>query len=188
MPPDQPAAPDLTGETARRWAAVQPASGNARIRIGDAPERAELVAGLRSLADYLAADPSVPVPPHGWRVAVYAEGTDSEQFAQVDLVAEIIGEQPADRRTATGHHSVQRSFGPVSYEFTAISEWRMTQYRAGMSYAASVVPDTPPGPPARLAAEAFPAQADAVPDAAAPDRAAEVPSASRAAQCGGVTP
>jgi hypothetical protein len=93
MPPDQPAAPDLTGETARRWAAVQPASGNARIRIGDAPERAELVAGLRSLADYLAADPSVPVPPHGWRVAVYAEGADSEQFAQVDLVAEIIGEQ-----------------------------------------------------------------------------------------------
>ena len=98
MPPDQPAAPGLTGEAARRWAAVQPASGDARICIGDAPERAELVAGLRSLADYLAADPSVPVPPYGWRVAVYAEGTDSEQFAQVDLVAEITGERPVDRR------------------------------------------------------------------------------------------
>lgn len=163
MQPDPPAAPGLTGEAARRWAAVQPASGDALICIGDAPDRAELVAGLRSLADYLAADPSVPVPPYGWRVAVYAEGTDSEQFAQVDLVAEITAEQPADRRAATGHHSVQRSFGPVSYEFTAISERRMTQYRAGMSYAASVVPDTPPGPPACLAAEAFPGQTDAFP-------------------------
>ena len=188
MQPDQPAAPGLTGEAARRWAAVQPASGDARICIGDAPERAELVAGLRSLADYLAADPSVPVPPYGWRVAVYAEGTDSEQFAQVDLVAEITGERPVDRRAVTGHHYVQRSFGPVSYEFTAISEWRMAQHRAGMSYAGSVIPDTPPG---RL--PAWPLRhsqrpPDAAADAAAPARAAEVPGAPRAAHRGGVTP
>jgi hypothetical protein len=185
---DQPAILGLTEEAARRWAAVQPASGDAQIRIGDAPERAELVAGLRSLADYLAAHPSVPAPPYGWTLAVYAEGTDSEQFAQVDLVAEIVGEQPVDRRAVSGHHHVRRSFGPVSYQFTAIAGWRMAQHEAGMSYAGSVVPDTLPEPPARLAAEAFPAQVDAAAIAAAPDRTVGGPGISRAAHRGGVTP
>lgn len=153
MQPDSQPAPGLTGEAARRWAAVQPASGDARIRVGDTPERAELLAGLRSLADYLAANPAVPVPPHGWRLTVYAEGTDSERFSQVDLVAEITGERPADRRAVTGHHRVERSFGPVAYEFRAIAEWQMARYAAGMSYADSVVPDTPPRPqPGRVAA------------------------------------
>jgi hypothetical protein len=110
MQPDQPAVPDLTGETARRWAAVQPASGETRVIIGDIPERAGLVAGLRSLADYLAVNPAVPVPP------------DGEQFCQVDLVAEFMGERPADRREATGRHYMQRSFGPASYESTAIAD------------------------------------------------------------------
>jgi hypothetical protein len=188
MQPDPTPAPDLTGEAVRRWAAVQPASGDARICIGDTPERAELIAGLRSLADYLDADPSVPAPPYGWKVAVYAEGTDSEQFAQVDLVAEIVGEQPVDRRAVTGHHHVRRSFGPVTYEFTAIAEWRMAQHRAGMSYADSVVPDALAGPPARLVAEAFPPQPGAVLDAGTPDRAVEAPGVSRAAHRRGVTP
>ena len=156
MQHDQPAAPGLTGETARRWTAVQPASGDACIRIGDTAERAKLIAGLRSLADYLAANPSVPIPSYGWRFAVYAEGTDSEQFSQVDLVAEIMGERPVDRRADTGHHQVRRSFGPVSYEFVAIADWRMAQHTAGMSYADSVTPDAPARPPAQLAAEAFP--------------------------------
>lgn len=187
MQPDQQAAPGLTAETARRWDAVQPASGNGRICIGDTRERAELVDGLRSLADYLAANPSVPVP-YGWRVAVYAQGTDSEQFSQVDLVAEIVGEPAVDRRAATGHHHVQRSFGPVSYEFVAIADWRMAQHRAGMSYADSVVPDRPAEPPARLAAEAFPAPADTAAIAAVPARPASGPATPRARRRGGVTP
>jgi hypothetical protein len=63
-------------------------------------------------------------------------------LAQVDLVAEITGEHPVDRRAVTGHHHVERSFGPVTYEFRAIANWRMARHRTGMSYAYSVVPDT----------------------------------------------
>jgi len=93
MHPDQPApVSGLTHEQAQRWAAVQP-EDNARILVGDCPERAAVVAGLRTLAGYLAANPAVPVPRYGCEVPVHAEGTDSEQFSQVDLVGEIIGER-----------------------------------------------------------------------------------------------
>ena len=87
MHTDQPApVPGLTREQAQRWAAARP-SHDARVLVGDSPERAAVVAGLRSLAGYLAANPSVPIPPYGWEVLVHAEGTDSEQFSQVDLVS-----------------------------------------------------------------------------------------------------
>ena len=111
MSPDQPVpVPGLTGDQAQRWAAVQPGD-DARVLVGDSPERDAVVAGLRALAGYLAANPAVPIPPRGWDVSVHAEGTDSEQFSQVDLVSEIMGEHPVDQRAATGHHHVERSSG-----------------------------------------------------------------------------
>ena len=150
MYPDQPApVPGLTREQAQRWAAAQPAD-DARVLVGDSPERAAVVAGLRALAGYLAANPSVPIPPYGWDVLVHAEGTDSEQFSQVDLVSEIMGERPVDQRASTGHHHAERSFGPVTYRFAGISEQRMAQHQAWASYADSVVPDEPAAEPARL--------------------------------------
>jgi hypothetical protein len=158
MHPDQPAAPGLTGEQAQQWAAVQPAADDVPILVGDTPERAAVVAGLRALASYLAANPAVPVPPHGWEVLVHAQGTDSQQFSQVDLVSQILGERPADERAGIGHHHVERSFGPVTYRFVGISERRMAQHRAWESYAGSVVPDEHAAQPAELAATAFPAR------------------------------
>ena len=157
MHPDQPApVPGLTREQAERWAAAQPAD-DARVLVGDSPERAAVVAGLRALAGYLAANPAVPIPPYGWDVCVHAEGTDSEQFSQVDLVGEIMGERPVDQRAVVGHHHVERCFGPVTYRFVGISEHRMAQHHAWASYADSVVPDEPSAEPARLATTAFPA-------------------------------
>ena len=67
-----------------------------------------------------------------------------------------MSERPVDRRAATGHHRVERSFGPVTYRFVGISERRMAQHQAWASYADSVVPDEPAAEPARLAAAAFP--------------------------------
>jgi len=154
---DQPVpVPGLTGDQAQRWAAVQPAD-DARVLVGDSPERDAVVAGLRALAGYLAANPAVPIPPYGWDVLVHAQGTDSEQFSQVDLVSEIMGERPADQRATTGHHHVERSFGPVTYRFAGIAGHRMARHQAWASYADSVVPDEAPAEPARLAAAAFPA-------------------------------
>jgi hypothetical protein len=146
----------LTGDQAQRWAAVQPGD-DARVLVGDSLERDAVVAGLRALAGYLAANPAVPIPPYGWDVSVHAKGTDSEQFSQVDLVSEIMGERPVDQRATIGHHHVERSFGPITYRFVGISERRMGQHHAWVSYADSVVPDESSAEPARLAATAFPA-------------------------------
>ena len=122
MHPDQPApVPGLTREQAQRWAAAQPAD-DARVLVGDSPERAAVVAGLRALAGYLAANPAVPIPPYGWDVLVHAEGTDSEQFSQVNLVSEILGERPVDQRAVyrappcraflrAGHLQIRRHLG-----------------------------------------------------------------------------
>ena len=185
---DQPApGSGLTHEQAQRWAAVQP-EDNARILVGDSPGRAAVVAGLRALAGYLAANPAVPVPPYGWEVSVHAEGTDSEQFSQVDLVGEIMGERPVDRRAATGHHHAERSFGPVTYRFAGISERRMAQHQAWASYADSVVPDEPAAEPARLAAAAFPAGQAAVAPAPGQSRASRSPAGSRRRAAQGVAP
>ena len=174
--PDQPVpVPGLTSDQAQRWAAVQPGD-DARVLVGDSPERDAVVAGLRALAGYLAANPAVPVPPFGWDVLVHAAGTDSEQFSQVDLVGEIMGERPVDQRAAAGHHHVERSFGPVTYRFVGISEQRMARHHAGASYADSVAPDEPPAEPARLAATAFPA---------GPMAAAPVPGQSRGSRLAG---
>jgi hypothetical protein len=184
MHPDQPApGSGLTHEQAQRWAAVQP-QDNARILVGDSPGRAAVVAGLRALAGYLAANPAVPIPPYGWDVCVHAEGTDREQFSQVDLVSEIMGERPVDQRAATGHHHAERSFGPVTYRFVGISERRMAQHHAWASYADSVVPDKPAAEPARLAAAAFPAGQAAVAPAPGPSRASRSPAGSRRAAQG----
>ena len=187
MHPDQPApVPGLTREQAQRWAAAQPAD-DARVLVGDSPERAAVVAGLRALAGYLAANPSVPIPPYGWDVLVHAEGTDSEQFAQVDLVSEILGERPVDQRAATGHHHAERSFGPVTYRFAGISERRMAQHQAWASYADSVVPDEPAAEPARLAAAAFPAGQAAVAPVPAQSRGSR-PAVSRRRAARGMAP
>ena len=185
MDPDQlvPAA-GLTCEQARRWAAVLP-QDNDRILVGESPERTAMVAGLRALASYLAANPAVPVPPYGVDVLVHAEGTDSEQFSQVDLVAELMSERPVDQRAATGHHHTERSFGPVTYRFTGISERRMAQHHAWASYAGSVIPDEPAVEPARLAAAAFPAGQAAV--AAVPGQAPASRSPARRRAATGLT-
>lgn len=123
--------------------------------------RAGFVADLRSLADYLAANPEVPVPRYGWTIFVHATGTDEEEFAQVDAVSEILGEKPTDRRETSGGYAVVRSFGSVEYQFDAHTSDSMARHRAFMSYADSVEPETP-AEPVRLAAEAFPADGDAV--------------------------
>ena len=179
MHTDQPApVPGLTREQAQRWAAARP-SHDARVLVGDSPERAAVVAGLRSLAGYLAANPSVPIPPYGWEVLVHAEGTDSEQFSQVDLVSEFLGERPVDQRAAIGHHHAERSFGPVTYRFVGISERRMAQHRAWASYADSVIPGEPAAEPARLAASAFPVGQAAVTSVPGQSRGSRSPAGSR---------
>ncbi|MEV4183419.1 hypothetical protein AB0J28_18505 [Streptosporangium canum] len=96
----------------------------------DCTVRAEFVAGLRRLADFLAANPKAPVPSYGAGITLHASGTDEERFAEVDRVADLIG-VPASEGV---HYSTERDFGPVSYRAVAIPAEERARHEAGMSY------------------------------------------------------
>ena len=51
-------------------------------------ERAELIAGLRDLADFLDQDPQVPAPRFTDLFVFPPDGSDAEMFAEIDVIAE----------------------------------------------------------------------------------------------------
>jgi len=84
-------------------------------------ERAALIDGFRALADYLEANPGLPV---GRDADVYTfppDGNCAAERAEIDGIAEMLGCQPhetAGRR----HYRASRSFGPVEYRAVAICD------------------------------------------------------------------
>lgn len=96
----------------------------------DCTVRAEFIAGLRRLADFLAANPKVPVPSTGADIIVHALGSDDEQRAAIDRIAALI-----DRPASDGdHYTTTRDFGPITYRAVAIPERCMQEWHALMSY------------------------------------------------------
>lgn len=86
------------------------------VALRAAADRAAWVAGLRDLADYLAAHPDVPVPSahHTQSFHVFPDqGGEAERRAEVDRVAAVLGTQAAESHG--GHYKAARSFGPVEY-------------------------------------------------------------------------
>ena len=83
-------------------------------------ERARLIAGLRELAEFLDKHPQVPAP---WQAEVLVfptQGSDTEMFAEVDAIAELIGATASDADSPAGHYRTVREFGPVQYRAVAI--------------------------------------------------------------------
>lgn len=103
------------------------------------PARAEFTAALRALADFLDANPSLPLP-HRVNITVHPQGTDEEERDAVDLVARILDVQPETSRS--GHYRVERDFGGgrVAYGAVAIPAATMAQHAALMSYRCAVSP------------------------------------------------
>lgn len=154
---------------------------------GDSDARATFVADLRSLTDYLAAHPEVPVPRFGWSVTVIASGTDEEKFSQVDAVSRILDELPKVKSETNSHYQVKRSFGLVRYEFVAISADQSARHQAWRSYADSVEPETSVTP-VHLVAEDFPAETGgpvSCPARAAGDRQSKLNGAGKASRTHG---
>ena len=111
--------------------------------------RAEFIAGLRALADFLAAHPEIPVPIQAIsaEITVHAlQGGDAEQ-AQLCRPDRRGARQARHRHN--GHYGTWRAFGPVSFGALAISGAHMTAHAVQMSYyrhvtpAAESVPDAP---------------------------------------------
>jgi hypothetical protein len=100
--------------------------------------RAEFIAALRDLADYLTEDPALPVP-YSLQVNVFpVHGTDAEERAGVDQFAAATGATTAEH---DGHYTAIKSFGPIKYTAAAISSARMAAHRAETSYQGCIKPD-----------------------------------------------
>ena len=106
--------------------------------------RQAFIAGLRDLACYLASHPAVPVPRHGTEILLSADSTDDGGCAQVDHFARQLGVTPYDDLADTGHYGAVRSFGPVGYRMSAISDHAMARHRAEMTYSGCVTPHSLP--------------------------------------------
>lgn len=116
-------------------------------------ERAEILADLHRLADFLAEHPGLPVPRYGLAISVHAgtdTGTGDGDPAEVDSAAAILGTEPVDG--PDGRRKVRHQVGNWTYEVLHIPaeamadhEARMQAYRAfapGEPAAADVEPET----------------------------------------------
>jgi len=101
------------------------------------PDRAELAAGLRELADFLTAHPEVPIP-FAPRLTVFNRGgTDADRAAAVKTAADALDTEV----NADGlHFEAVRMFGPLVYEIWASTDAGYADYRARTSYDESIRP------------------------------------------------
>ncbi|MFC5744769.1 hypothetical protein [Actinomadura rugatobispora] len=103
------------------------------------PKRAAYAQGLRDLADFLEAQPEVPLPSYP-RVGPLLWGDDEDKRAEVERIASLLGVTP---RKEASQHLASRYFGPVVYEVVAITAEEMERHRALHSYRDNVQPEPP---------------------------------------------
>ena len=83
-------------------------------------ERARLIRGLHDLAEFLDQNPEVPAPRWADLMVFPPAGSDAAMFADVDVIAELIGTTASDADSLAGHYTATRHFGPVEYRAIAI--------------------------------------------------------------------
>ena len=110
----------------------------------DTDQRAAFIAGLHALADYLATNPAIPVPPYGEEITFHVDAAEDGGCHQVRQLARLLGARVTDETAHDGHCYATRSFGPLSYRVVSIPNSRMARHRALWSYDGCVTPATPP--------------------------------------------
>ncbi len=98
-----------------------PSSGRSEITLSyyaSAEQRIRLVAGLRTLAEFIESRADVPVPVTADSLVFPAGGTDEHRRAEIDAIATLIGGET--HWTVGDHYVVSRHFGPVEYRAVAI--------------------------------------------------------------------
>jgi hypothetical protein len=105
--------------------------------------RAEVIGGLRQLADYLDQHPEVPVNEFGWSLLDFTrhDVDDTAGKAEVDQVAATLGVTVRDETPRGGHYRAVKAFGLVTYEFLHVTKRRQAASEALMSYSGCVTPD-----------------------------------------------
>ncbi|SNR96264.1 hypothetical protein [Actinomadura mexicana] len=102
---------------------------------GDLFARHQTIAGLRALADFLEANPAVPVNEYGREYNVYTHAEDeTAAVAMVDQVAALLGAEVTDTRAHGGHYSAEKTFGRITYGVVHVPQRRHDEYAAYTSY------------------------------------------------------
>ena len=107
-------------------------------------DRAALVDGLRALADFIEANPALPVPSYvSARVSVPAPGgDDDERRTFVDSAAAALGTTAA-YAVPSGHYTTTRTFGPVGFSAFMVPAAAHARHDALDSYRDSIRLDQP---------------------------------------------
>ena len=104
----------------------------------DPAHRKEYTDGLRQLADYLDANPSVPVPAYGTTIMLMASDVENGGITEITALA---AELAAPFTEIDGVYRTQRQFGPVTYKAVANSFASLADYTAQTSYYGCVTRD-----------------------------------------------
>ncbi len=100
--------------------------------------RPEFTGGLRQLADFLDANPRIPVP--GIETKIILAVNDAEDGGITEIVGLSI-ELAAPFAESNGFYRTARKFGPVIYVGVSQSRASLAQFRAYSSYYGCVSPD-----------------------------------------------
>src|SRR5579872_5749509 len=84
----------------------------------DPTERAALIDGFRSLADYLESNPEVPASSYPVIYVFPPDGDWAGMCGEIDAIAARLA--VTSRKTTGGHYIAVRTFGPVEYRAVAI--------------------------------------------------------------------
>ena len=106
----------------------------------DPENRSAFVGALRELADFLAANPAVPVPTGRSVITLCADRYEDGGKEQVGRIARLLGAAVADD-TPDGHYTASREFGQISYQIVSIPGTWMALYDARHSYNDSIILD-----------------------------------------------
>lgn len=104
--------------------------------------RAQTIAGLRQLADYLEDHPDLPVTEYGFDLTVYPQAdNEAAGRAEVDRIANILGVTPIDNTPNNGHYIASKTFGRIAYRAVHIPSRAWASYIARNSYEHNIRPD-----------------------------------------------
>lgn len=107
--------------------------------------REAFIAGLRDLADFLAANPEVAVSVQTpVTILISPYGTDEECEREIDEFAAAAGVTVADDLATGGRYSAVRSFGAVEYQALTYTAETLAASDARRSYFDNVQPETAP--------------------------------------------
>lgn len=122
---------------------TDPTGQTAPLVPGDLFARHQTITGLRALADFLEANPAVPVNEYGatFHVPIQA-ADDASAAALVDNTAELLGVNAEHDTRRGGHYIATRTFGRITYTVFHIPEQERAASLARDSYRTNITLDT----------------------------------------------